>query len=131
MGKGRSAMPLTDFQEAVARLLACHRDDESYLAGGAAMHIEPNSLRYSNDLDYFQDSEARVASAFQQDSQLLSDEHYEVEVILDRPGFVRAMVKKGKGSSRSTTKVEWVHDTAWRFMPLVKSEVAGLMLHPC
>ena len=30
----------------------------------------------------------------------------------------------------SVTKVEWVHDTAWRFMPLVKSQVAGLLLHP-
>jgi hypothetical protein len=119
-------MPLTHFQEAVAKLLSCHRDGESYLAGGAAMHIEPNSLRYSNDLDYFQDSDQRVASAFQQDSALLAVEGYSVEVGFDRPGFIRAVIKKGNDS----TKVEWVHDTAWRFMPLVESEVAGFMLHP-
>ncbi len=119
-------MPLTPFQEAVARLLSSHRDNESYLAGGAAMHIAPNSLRYSNDLDYFQDSEQRVASAFHEDSELLLREGYSIDVALDRPGFVRAIITKDKDS----TKVEWVHDTAWRFMPLIKNPVAGLMLHP-
>jgi len=90
------------------------------------MHIEPNSLRYSNDLDYFQDSDARVASAFEKDSARLTETGHQLEIVLDRPGFVRALISRGA----ETTKVEWVHDTAWRFMPLVKSDVAGLMLHP-
>ena len=47
-----TAMPLTEFQAAIARLLATNRSPDSYLAGGAALHIEPNSKRYSNDLDY-------------------------------------------------------------------------------
>lgn len=122
-------MPLTPFQETIARLLSAHRDEESYLAGGAAMHIEPNSLRYSNDLDYFQDSESRVASAFKSDRELLVKQGYSIDVTLDRPGFIRAIVKKGQ-TIGNATKIEWVHDTAWRFMPLIKNEVAGLMLHP-
>ena len=56
-------MPLTAFQAAIAELLAVNRSSDSYLAGGAALHIEPNSKRYSNDLDYFHDSEERVALA--------------------------------------------------------------------
>ena len=38
-------MPLTDFQKALARLLSVNRSPDSYLAGGAALHIEPNSQR--------------------------------------------------------------------------------------
>lgn len=45
-------MPLTPFQARLARLLARNRTEDSYLAGGAALHIEPNSKRYSNDLHF-------------------------------------------------------------------------------
>lgn len=119
-------MPLTDYQAEVARLLSAQRTLDSYLAGGAALHLEPNSTRYSNDLDYFQDSEERVASAFEGDRQVLTSEGYTVETLLDRPGFVRAVVKKGE----EATKVEWVHDTAWRFLPALADERVGYMLHP-
>lgn len=46
-------MPLTPYQAELARLLSTQRSEDSYLAGGAALHIEPNTRRYSNDLDYF------------------------------------------------------------------------------
>ena len=64
-------MPLTSYQATVAKLLASQRTPDSYLAGGAALHIEPTSTRYSNDLDYFHDSVERVASAFADDRDLL------------------------------------------------------------
>ena len=57
-------MPLTDYQASLARLLSENRTFDSYLAGGAAILIEPNTMRFSRDLDYFHDSEARVAEAF-------------------------------------------------------------------
>lgn len=50
-------MPLTPFQGRILSLLATNRSEDSYLAGGAALHITPRSKRYSNDLDYFHDSE--------------------------------------------------------------------------
>jgi hypothetical protein len=56
-------LPLTPYQEEIARLLAGNRSEDSYLAGGAAIHIEPETARYSNNLDYFHDSSARVASS--------------------------------------------------------------------
>jgi len=119
-------MPLTPFQEAVARLLSTQRTPDSYLAGGAALHLEPNSLRYSNALDYFNDSAERVASAFAADRAQLVAKGYVVEVGLERDGFVRAIVRRGLES----TKVEWVHDTAWRFLPAIQSDAVGFCLHP-
>ena len=71
MARRGSTMPLTDFQARVVRLLAANRTEDSYLAGGAAILIEPNTTRYSRDLDYFHDSESRVATAFDADRALL------------------------------------------------------------
>ncbi|NLF24453.1 MAG: hypothetical protein GX589_02185 [Deltaproteobacteria bacterium] len=46
-------MPLTEFQAVIARLLVVDRTPDSHLAGGAALHFEPQSARYSSDLGYF------------------------------------------------------------------------------
>jgi hypothetical protein len=119
-------VPLTPYQSEVARLLSAERTPDSYLAGGAALHIEPNSLRFSNDLDYFQDSPARVASAFDADRACLVAAGHRLDVQLERPGFVRAIASSGADS----TKIEWVFDTAFRFLPVVKDARAGYLLHP-
>ncbi|HEX9818828.1 MAG TPA: nucleotidyl transferase AbiEii/AbiGii toxin family protein [Methylomirabilota bacterium] len=106
--------------------LAAAPTDERYLAGGAALHFAPNSARYSEDLDFFHDSEARVASAFAADRARLEDGGYQVKVELSLPGFVRAVVRRGADA----TRVDWAHDSAWRFMPLVRDALGGLLLHP-
>ncbi len=118
-------MPLTDFQRDLAIILAKVSEDEAYLAGGAALHLQPNSLRYSNDLDYFCDSEQRVATAFQTDRNLLEQLGYKVQVEISIPGYVRCIVAKNM-----QTKVEWAHDSAWRFLPLVNHNEIGFTLHP-
>ena len=66
-GDCEPVVPLTDFQASLARLLSGNRTFDSYLAGGAAILIEPNTTRFSRDLDYFHDSEVRVAEAFAAD----------------------------------------------------------------
>jgi hypothetical protein len=119
-------MPLTEFQTRLALLLSRNRTPDSYLAGGAALHIEPSSKRYSNDLDYFHDSEQRVASAFDEDRRTLQAADHEIEVLLNQPGFIRAIVRQ----DGHETKIEWAHDSAWRFLPPIRSEVAGFRLHP-
>lgn len=119
-------MPLTDYQEELARLLSANRTFDSYLAGGAAVLIEPNTTRYSRDLDYFHDSEARVAEAFTVDRKLLESRGYTLDVYLNQPGFVRAIVSRGDHA----TRVEWARDSAWRFMPTVSDERVGFLLHP-
>jgi hypothetical protein len=119
-------VPLTPFQAGIAKLVAPNRSPDSYLAGGAALHLEPRTKRYSNDLDYFHDSEERVASAFRDDRETLNRAGYAIDVTLQHPGFVRAIVSKGG----ENTKVEWAHDSAWRFLPPLQDPTAGYVLHP-
>lgn len=119
-------MPLTDYQARLARLLSQNRTFDSYLAGGAAILIEPNTRRFSRDLDYFQDSEARVAEAFDVDRKTIEAAGYSIEVDLNQPGYVRAVVRK----DGEATKVEWARDSDWRFMPTLRDERVGFILHP-
>lgn len=119
-------MPLTEHQERLVRLLSANRSFDSYLAGGAAILIEPRTERFSRDLDYFHDTEARVAQAFAGDQQLLTSHGYDVDVQLNQPGYVRAVVRDDAGA----TKIEWARDSDWRFMPTVRDELAGFVLHP-
>jgi len=83
-------------------------------------------MRFSRDLDYFHDSEARVAEAFSADRKLLDTGGYSIDVELNQPGFVRAIVRK----DGHATKVEWARDSAWRFMPTVRDDRVGFVLHP-
>jgi hypothetical protein len=120
-------VPLTDFQGRLLAELARGQDEsKGYLAGGAALHFAPNSSRYSRDLDFFHDSVERVASAFASDRARLESAGYAIVLLLSQPGFVRAMVSRGQES----TRVDWAHDSAWRFMPLVRDPKGGLLLHP-
>jgi hypothetical protein len=119
-------LPLTLFQRALLATLASTPNDDRYLGGGAAIHFAANSTRYSDDLDFFHDSEQRVASAFAQDRETLASGGYDVDVELSLPGFVRCVVRK----AAEATRVDWAHDSAWRFMPLVRDELGGLLLHP-
>jgi hypothetical protein len=119
-------MPLTEFQRELLAELAKGQSDERYLAGGAALHFAPNSARYSDDLDFFHDSVERVASAFSADRTRLEAAGYSVNVGVSQPGFVRATVTRGD----QATRVDWAHDSAWRFMPLVRDPLGGLLLHP-
>lgn len=90
------------------------------------MHFEPNSIRYSNDLDFFRDSEIRVASAFEADEKLLIEAGIEIVLELRQPGYIRAILRQ----KAEATKVEWAHDSAWRFMPTELHEDRGFCLHP-
>lgn len=119
-------MPLTAFQAELLAELAKTRSDERYLAGGAALHFAPESARYSKDLDFFHDSVERVASTFNADRACLEAAGYTVTLELSQPGFVRTTVARGG----ETTRVDWAHDSAWRFMPLVRDPLGGLLLHP-
>jgi hypothetical protein len=86
------AVPLTRLQGEILSLLATTRTPDSYLAGGAALHVAPNSVRYSDALDFFHDSVERVASAFSEDSALLEGAGCELDLEISQPGFIRALV---------------------------------------
>jgi predicted nucleotidyltransferase component of viral defense system len=119
-------MPLTPFQKRLAVLLAKNRGPDSHLAGGAALHFAPNTERLSDDLDYFHDSETRVAEAFASDRATLESEGVALEIEISQPGYIRAVVSEAEDA----TKIEWAHDSAWRFMPALEVEGAGFALHP-
>lgn len=118
-------MPLTGLQRTVLGLLAENRTIDSYLAGGAALHFAPNSRRFSNDLDFFHDSEERVSSAFSADADVLRRAGFVLDVELSQPGHIRAVVAQGSES----TRIDWAHDSSWRFMPPVRVEGGGYLLH--
>jgi hypothetical protein len=94
VGMREEAVPLTDYQAALARLLSTNRTFDSYLAGGAAILIEPNTRRYSADLGYFHDSERRVAEAFASDGKLLEGHGYAVGVEPDEGKAIEMLVSK-------------------------------------
>lgn len=119
-------MPLTDYQAELIRRLSENRTFDSYLAGGAAILIEPQTNRFSHDLDYFHDSEARVSESFAADRETLEAAGYSIDIDLNQPGYIRAVVRQGEDA----TKIEWARDSDWRFLPTVRDERAGFVLHP-
>lgn len=126
MACGASPVPLTPFQQALGRLLAPNRTEDSFLAGGAVILTNPQTKRYSHDLDYFHDSPARVASAFAADNALLGSHGFSVSVEITQPGYIRAIVRGKQG----VTKIEWSYDSSWRFMPAIRDDLFGFALHP-
>ncbi len=120
-------MPLTGIQIDILALLAGNRSEESHLAGAAAIHMASASPRRSGDLDLFHDREEAVAAAFGADSRVLEERGFEVRTQLSQPGFIRALVQVPGGSS---LRVDWAHDSMWRFLPPVKLRDAGYVLHP-
>jgi hypothetical protein len=119
-------VPLTAHQKkALAELASSEGARERYLAGGAALHFSPKSIRFSDDLDFFHDTVAQVDRAFRADCGILEAAGFNVEVGLNIPGFIRAVVSR----DGEATRVDWARDSAWRFMPLVQDPVGGFMLH--
>lgn len=119
-------MPLTVFQRELLALLSPAREHEGYLAGGAALHFSPNSVRYSHDLDFFHDSARRVAEAYALDRKVLEEAGYAVELVFSQPGFIRTLVRR----KDQETQIDWAHDSSWRFLPLVRDDWGVLLLHP-
>jgi len=120
-------VPLTAFQRELQRTLAASEGArERYLAGGAALHFSPSSLRFSDELDFSHDTVAQLARAFEADRLVLETGDYQVAVGLSIPGFIRAIVSRNE----EATRVDWARDSAWRFMPLVRDPLGGFLLHP-
>lgn len=117
-------MPLSKIQREVLRLLAAHRDPESYVGG--ATPLNRNAPRFSGDIDVFHDRQDRVAEAALNDAGLLEGAGYQVEWLRQLPLiYTAAVTKDGDG-----TRLEWVVDSDFRFFPTVRDEVFGYVLHP-
>lgn len=118
-------MPITAFQHQVLALLRQNRNPNSYVAGGIAIHRSEHSTRYSNDIDFFHDTDEAVSTCYNSDRALLSAHGYGVRLLIDQPNFIRAVVAK----SEESLKLEWVRDTAFRFYPVIDDDDLGYRLH--
>jgi hypothetical protein len=118
------AVPLSKIQTDILRLLAVHRDPESYVAG--ASPLNRNAPRMSADIDVFHDREERVAAAAMADTQTLAAAGYGVSWLRQLPLIYTAEVTRGDAG----TRLEWVVDSDYRFFPTMQDETFGYVLHP-
>lgn len=117
-------MPLTAFQQRILSVIAANRDEESYVAGGTALH--KSGIRFSDDIDIFHDREERLEEAVDQDSRSLTDAGFTLDWRLRSPTFFRAFVS----DAREATRLEWVVDSVFRFFPAKPDPEVGYILHP-
>jgi hypothetical protein len=117
-------VPLSKIQTDVLRLLAAHRDAESYVAGSTPLNRD--APRYSGDIDVFHDREERVARAAEQDGALLKEHGYLLEWLRRDPAIYTVVIAR----AGEATKLEWVVDSDFRFFPTIRDETFGYMLHP-
>ena len=116
-------MPLSDLQSAILRLLASHRNPESYVAGATALNQD--GPRFSDDIDIFHDREEAVARASEADVALLAEHGFGIQWIRREPGIHAAIVRR----QNESTRLEWVRDSDFRFFPALKDDLFGYRLH--
>ncbi|MGH9621918.1 MAG: nucleotidyl transferase AbiEii/AbiGii toxin family protein [Bryobacteraceae bacterium] len=117
-------MPLTKLQSHVLLVLAAERSPDSYIAGGVAINRE--GPRFSGDIDIFQDTEQRLEAAALADGKALTDAGLKLRWKKIVTGKRDAEVE-GLGDRM---RLEWVHDSAFRFFPAQRDEIFGYVLHP-
>jgi len=115
---------LSKIQIDVLRLLAAHRDPESYVAG--ATPLNRNTARYSDAIDVFHDREERVATAALHDVTVLEAAGDRVAWLRQLPLLYTVEVTHGNAS----TRLEWVVDSDDRFFPTMRDATFGYVLHP-
>jgi len=120
----KPAMPLSNLQIDILRLLASHRSPESFVGGSTPLNR--NTLRRSGDIDIFHDREERVAEAALNDARTLEDAGYSITWLRQLPSIHTAQI----GIRDELTRLEWVADSDYRFFPAIPDEVSGYILHP-
>jgi hypothetical protein len=117
-------VPLFKIQTEILRLLAAHRDPESYVGG--ATPLNRDGPRFSGDIDVFHDREERVEQAALNDAAVLKAAGYAIEWLRQFPTIYSAAVTRGQEG----TRLEWVVDSDFRFFPTMKDDVFGYVLQP-
>ena len=105
--------------------IAANRNPESYVAGATVLHLAPDTPRYSEDIDLFHDLEDSVAQSAETDEATLRAAGYELSWLLRTPSFHRAVVS----TAEEQLKIEWAHDSAYRFFPVQRDDRCGYRLH--
>jgi hypothetical protein len=124
-------MPLTPFQKAVMAVLAGNRSETSHVAGGLVLNAPEDSARFSRDFDFFHDAVKDLVSASEKDVTALEGAGFRVEKIerhgeWSRPSSFR---KARVSSPDGRVEIDWAHDSAFRFFPVVSDPLLGWRLH--
>jgi hypothetical protein len=117
-------VPLSRIQTEILKLLASHRNPESYVAGSTPLNRE--APRYSGDIDVFHDREELVAQAAEADAAVLQEHGYTLQWQRRQPTICTVLVQR----PGEETKLEWVVDSDFRFFPTRRDEMFGYVLHP-
>jgi len=118
-------MPIDAVQGQILRILARHRNPDSYVAGGIISAMD--GARYSSDIDIFNSSSDSTLAAYVADRKVLEDHDFRVDPIVQpRPGFCRAVVESPSGERM---KMDWAHESSFRFFPVMEDELTGYRLH--
>ena len=118
-------MPIDALQGAVFAALRSRRQPDSHVAGASALNRDPQSPRYSEDIDFFHDAAAIVDDNADADARVLEAEGFLVSWESPRTGFRRAWIER----DGARMKVEWAYDSAFRFFPVQPDPILGYRLH--
>ena len=116
-------MPLSDLQREILRLLAAHRNPDSYVAGSTPLHRD--GPRFSGDIDIFHGRAEKAEAAALVDATTLNEYGFAVEWLRRGPSMYAAAVRRGGEG----TKLEWVADSDFRFFPVIRDDLFGWRLH--
>ena len=118
-------MPLTRMHAELLARIAANRNPDSYVAGATVLHLAADTPRFSDDLGLFHDLEDSVARSAEADAATLRAAGYEISWLLRTPSFHRALVTVAE----QQLKIEWAHDSAYRFFPVQRDDLCGYRLH--
>ena len=74
----------------------------------------------------FHDTLEALEATFESDEKTLSEAGYDLQIVRRLTGFIEAVAARGGRS----VEVQWLHDSAFRFFPLMRHPIFGLVLHP-
>jgi hypothetical protein len=124
-------MPLTDFQKEVLQAIVTNRHESSHFAGGIVLNYSNESARFSHDFDLFHDAIEDLVKSSELDVACLREAGFEVVLVehdenwAKPSSFRKACVSRGGGQ----VELDWAHDSAFRFFPIVQDENLGWRLH--
>jgi len=117
-------MPISKLQRAILHVIAANRSPESIVHGGTVLNAE--GFRYSDDIDISHGVADIIAETAKGDVDCLVQSGFSVKWTRQGLGHFAAEIV-GHGDK---TKLEWSHDSDFRFFPAVRDDTFGYTLHP-
>ena len=131
VSKKATIMPLTDFQKEVMAVLVNNRSESSHVAGGLVLNAADDSARFSRDFDFFHEAVADLITSSEKDLQALKAAGFDIHKVEHNRewsmpvSFRKAYVSRGSDQ----VEIDWAHDSAFRFFPIVPDDLLGWRLH--